>query len=402
MGRGGGGGGSRGGGFSSGGSRGFSSRSSGGSRMGGGSAGRGGGLGGAGGYRPAGSGTPRSPVGGRGVPGAGMPGRQTPPPPRPVPPPPRPRRRIWPIFFPIGRTWYGGSWRTYGSSTASTGNGPSVDENGNYTPPPYTEPSYGEKRGGIPGWYKFLCIILLIVAVVLLWNASRTAAASSSAGVAREKLGSDACTTSTQWIGDELDWIRDTKTVTTAMQYFYDETGVQPYLLICDNMNGAGARITDTQAEAYLADLYDSLYDDEGHMIFAFMEYQTSRYITYIYTGVSADTVIDEDARDTFLDYADRYYTDQLLSDEEYFAKIFREAADSIMADPAAGSHSAMIYALAAVAILVVLAVGLIAFKIQEKKVEEARELRDIIDTPIPKSPEEEELERKYGADTTK
>ncbi|MCD8083277.1 MAG: hypothetical protein LUE86_07215 [Clostridiales bacterium] len=393
MGRGGGSGGGRSGGFSSGGGRGFSSRSSGGSfggSSGRSSSGRGGGMNGmsrSGGAR-GGAGMGRTPGYGRG--------------PVPPPPPPRPRRRtIWPVFFPFGRTYYGGAYQTYrsGSDAASTaGNTTQAGGDGTYTPPPYGEPTYGEKRGGIPGWYKFLSVIMLIVAVLLLWNAARASSASKNAGVAREKLDSSACTLSGQWIGDELDGFRDTRTVTDAMQYFYDETGVQPYLLICDNMDGAGGQITDSQAETYLSDLYDSLYGDEGHMIFAFMEYQTSRYLTYVYTGTAADTVMDETARDTFLNIADRYYTDQSLSDEEYFAKIFTEAADTIMADPGAKSRSAMIYALAAVAILVIMTVGLIAFKIQEKKVEEARELRDIIDTPIPKSPEEEELERKYTA----
>lgn len=34
-----------------------------------------------------------------------------------------------------------------------------------------------------------------------------------------------------------------------------------------------------------MKDLYDSLYGDEGHMIYAFMEYADSQYITWIYTA---------------------------------------------------------------------------------------------------------------------
>ena len=40
---------------------------------------------------------------------------------------------------------------------------------------------------------------------------------------------------------------------------------------------------------------------------------------------------MDREAREIFLNNADSYYTDTSLSDEEYFAKIFRESANNIM-----------------------------------------------------------------------
>ena len=66
-------------------------------------------------------------------------------------------------------------------------------------------------------------------------------------------------------------------------------------------------------------------------MIFVFMEYEESEYITFLYTGEDADSLMDEEAKEIFLTNADRYYTDSSLSDEEYFAKIFRDSADDIM-----------------------------------------------------------------------
>ena len=61
------------------------------------------------------------------------------------------------------------------------------------------------------------------------------------------------------------------------------------------------------------------------------MEYEQSEYIIYLYTGKQADEVMDREAREIFLNNADSYYTDTSLSDEEYFAKIFRESANNIM-----------------------------------------------------------------------
>ena len=116
-----------------------------------------------------------------------------------------------------------------------------------------------------------------------------------------------------------------------AMEYFYERTGVQPYLLICDSFDGKGREITDREAHHYLQRLYDSLYEDEGHVIFAFMEYEQSEYHTYLYAGRTAVFVLDDKGREMFLELADRFYTDRSLSDEAYFDRVFRTAADQIM-----------------------------------------------------------------------
>ncbi|MCI9138445.1 MAG: hypothetical protein HFI78_01675 [Lachnospiraceae bacterium] len=147
----------------------------------------------------------------------------------------------------------------------------------------------------------------------------------------RKKLNKDACIPIDQVIEDTLDWIEDVNIVEEGINDFYEKTGIQPYLLICDNLDGKGGEITDTEAKHYLETLYDTLYDDEGHMIFVFMEYEQSEYIIYLYTGKQADEVMDREAREIFLNNADSYYTDTSLSDEEYFAKIFRESANNIM-----------------------------------------------------------------------
>lgn len=147
----------------------------------------------------------------------------------------------------------------------------------------------------------------------------------------RTKLAAEACTRSDRVLEDLLEWLSDTEEVTDAMDYFYAETGIQPFLLICDSIDGKGGEITDDEAEDFLDELYTSLYADEGHMIFVFMEYEESEYITFLYTGADADSLMDEDAKEIFFTNVDWYYTDSSLSDEAYFAKIFRDSADDIM-----------------------------------------------------------------------
>ncbi|MCD8329552.1 MAG: hypothetical protein LUC27_02525, partial [Lachnospiraceae bacterium] len=301
------------------------------------------------------------------------------------PPPPRRRRSgvfFWPIFGP--RTVY----------VNGSGNSGRME----YQESRRTEREEKQRKKGIPGWYKVLCVIMVIVVIALLFSAARARSAAANT-VTREKLGADACVSTDQVLDDELGWITNTGIVEDAIDYFYDKTGVQTYLLICDNLGGQGGDITDDEAEEYLETLYDSLFSDEGHMIFVFMEYETSRYVTFLYTGVSADSVIDSDARGIFLDNADYYYTDMSLSDEEYFAKIFTASADTIMEDAAGNARSATLYVVLSVVILIVMVAGLILFKVAEQKRLEAEEMRRILNTPVgstENSPEEEDLIHKY------
>lgn len=147
----------------------------------------------------------------------------------------------------------------------------------------------------------------------------------------RKKLDAESCEYMDFMLEDRLGWISDTEIVEGAMNGFYEATGVQPYLIICDNIEGIGGEITDEEALLYLNSFYDSLYGDEGHMIFVFMEYDESEYVTFLYTGKLAEKVMDEEAREIFLDNADYYYTDESLSDEEYFARVFLQSASQIM-----------------------------------------------------------------------
>lgn len=264
----------------------------------------------------------------------------------------------------------------------------------------YDRTEYSTGNAGMPRWYQklFTWMVMLTVILLICFMVVRS---QSTGGTIREELPAEACVTVDTWIDDRVDWISNDSLVIKSMDYFQDKTGIQPYLLITDTIEGKGGDITDQEAEEYLAGLYDSLYDDEGHMIFTFMEYANSQYITYIYTGTAADSVMDSEARNIFLDNADYYYTDSSLSDDEYFAKIFERSADEIMRDRTSVSTVLGVLAVGCGLIAITLAGGYMLFKIQEKKAEEAETLRDVVNTPLGQSPEEKELEEKYGNNNT-
>lgn len=148
-----------------------------------------------------------------------------------------------------------------------------------------------------------------------------------------DKLSASECIPmpSAQMLDDELGWITNKQSVIGAMDDFYESTGVQPYLLICNNLGGKGGDITEAEAEGVLSALYKSKFNDEGHMILAFMEYETSLYIPYIYTGEDAEKVIDDRSKEIILDTINSFYTDTSLTDDEYFIKIFDDSAYEII-----------------------------------------------------------------------
>lgn len=367
MGRGGGRGG---GGFSSGGGRGFSSHRSSGSSM----------------HR--GGGAPRSSVGRSSRPSTPpMMGRTS----RPMsPPPPRPPRMTPPIIIsPWRRSVHTRTVERIVERPVGT-----TSANGAAPTNPQTQAAKAQSSW-IPAWYKWL--MLVVVGVVLVLVIASSSARGVASGVNREKLPASACISSNVWMDDRIGWLSDTGKVKQALQYFYDKTGVQPYLLICDSLDGKGGSITDAEAKEALETLYDTLYDDEGHMIFTFMEYAPSEYITWIYTGRAADAVIDADAREVILSNADRYYTDSSLSDDQFFAKVFTTSADALMKDYAGSARMANVMTVCSIVIVIVMAGGLLLFKLREQKMRERAQLEQVLNTPIGSSAEEAELERKYG-----
>ncbi|WP_313468329.1 TPM domain-containing protein, partial [Carnobacterium sp.] len=274
-------GGSRGGGGSFGGNRGGAGRSSGGGR-GGGSFG-GGGSSGRGSYG-----------GNRGSSG--------------------PIFRPGPIFIP------GGSRRRYGRG-----------------------PSYYGGGGGNSGCGCGTILIILFILFVLfslfsggLLFGSTTSSSGGSNDITKSTIEREPLDKSsvneTAYFTDEAGWIGNQTELTKGLKYFYDKTGVQPYVYITDNIDGStSTNVTNEEMANFANQLYDELFTDEAHLLLVFYEPVPSQYTDYYVTGTQAKSVIDAEAGDILLDYIDRYYYDNSLSDEEVFSRAFQNAADRIM-----------------------------------------------------------------------
>ena len=130
---------------------------------------------------------------------------------------------------------------------------------------------------------------------------------------------------------DHIGWIRSPAVVNKGLRYFFDETGVMPYLVITEEVYG-NYHPTGEEVYNYAAEKYDELFHDEGHMVFVFQSIDNSDYYTMAAcTGAQAKIVIDDDeALEILYDYFDaNWWTDK--DEDHYFADSFQSAARRIM-----------------------------------------------------------------------
>lgn len=110
-----------------------------------------------------------------------------------------------------------------------------------------------------------------------------------------EKLSPDMCEPLETCVSDEIGLltVTDTAQIEDAIDAFYKKTGVQPYLMVTDGVNGDINPDYDT-ANAYLTDAYIELFgSDEGHLLFLICLDGDEAYINYI-PGLYAEAVTDD------------------------------------------------------------------------------------------------------------
>jgi hypothetical protein len=315
---------------------------------------------------------------------------------------------------------FGGGTGPFGGSGASgplggTGRSPGGTFGGGFNPINMggRRPVGGGMPGGLPGGGRsggggcggcgcsiavLALVLVIIIAVLLISNLGSvvnnvgSGPGITTSSVQRVPLPKGSVN-ETGYYYDELDWIGNETELVRGLKYFYDKTGVQPYLYITDNVNGLN-RPSTGELDAFANGLYDELFTDEAHLLFVFFEYDES-YMTRYVLGTQAKTVIDTEAADILLDYVDRYYFDNSLTDEEFFSKSFTDAADRIMTV----TKSPWISVLLVFGVAVVLMVLFIWWRLVKKQKNlEAKRMEEILNTPLDQfgNKEADDLAKKY------
>ena len=149
----------------------------------------------------------------------------------------------------------------------------------------------------------------------------------------RTKLDESLCTPIDTWFEDHACFLANDDAVDdldAALKYFYELTGVQPYLIILDNIDG----ICDPDWETidnYLYNRYIELFgEDEGHYLFLYFMNTDGTYTTWYCPGLYTMRIMDDNAYYILTDYLNMYYY-EAMTRTEMFELTFISTAEDIM-----------------------------------------------------------------------
>lgn len=211
----------------------------------------------------------------------------------------------------------------------------------------------------------------------------------------------------TDWYDDQLSWIRSPSVLVSGLEDFYQETGIQPYVMMIpySQQYWNGSTFLSTQADAYLEKVYKERFKDEGHFIFAYFaclndsSQEMDGEFRYL-SGYAADSIMDSEAIDILWGYFQKNYYNTSLSIEKMISETFSATGENIMSAP---TNS---WDFAKIAIIVggVVGIGVIAYLIFKKKAQREKEKEDytkeILDKPLETFGEDTtDLEKKYEDD---
>lgn len=237
-------------------------------------------------------------------------------------------------------------------------------------------------------------IVFLRVATMLIFSLpSGTSTSITASTIEREKLDSQYVIT-TDYYEDHIGWIESGSRLKSGMKSFFDKTGVQPYLYLVETVNGS-AHPSDAEMEAFAENLYDELFEDEGHLLVVFQEYDSDgQYFCWCVAGKQAKTVFDNEARDIFFDYLDSYYYSD-LDTSDFFSETFEKTGERMMEV----TTSPIVTIIIVIAVIIVISILFSWWKkVKAQKNLEAEQTERILNTPMETlgSTDTSDLEKKY------
>lgn len=129
---------------------------------------------------------------------------------------------------------------------------------------------------------------------------------------------------------DELDWFENESNAQLQLERFYELTGVQPYIALLEYNEAfdiAGVR------ESYANEtLYEEMCEHRSSVIYVYFAAEDVNEMGYelFVTGPTAKLIIDDEAREIFWAYLDKYWSKNISTDD-VFVKTFNSTAERIM-----------------------------------------------------------------------
>lgn len=225
-----------------------------------------------------------------------------------------------------------------------------------------------------PIYTALVLIVMLIIVGVYFYSST------PHSTVNREPL--ENTTYYNNYIVDEIGWFDNISSTERKMKTFYDNTGVQPYVVL----HAYDPTLTsDYDKEQWANDYYNqNIHDEDTFLYVYFAEEDVDNdvgYMCYV-NGKRVSSVMDSEAIDIFWQYIDKYwYTD--MSTDELFATVYQKTASTIMHKSLTGADVGMVVAIGAIIIVLII----VLFRWWKAKVkrdkEKAAETERILNTPI-------------------
>lgn len=248
-----------------------------------------------------------------------------------------------------------------------------------------------------------LILVVIFVGLMFFYMMSDNSGSSGSIApstIERQKLA-DVDAFDNDCIVDEVGWL-DNKTKTAKeLKYFYDKTGVQPYVVL----HRYDITLTDdTKKELWARNYYDENIGVENGFLYAYFEEASSNevgYMVYV-NGKQTSSVMDSEAVEIFWNYIDKNWYDSSLSMDQVLINSFNDTADTIMTVSTTRNDIVKYLIIGLVGIILFIIIyKMIAAKYKRER-EKAQETIEILNTPLERSPDEaSELIDKYEKGAT-
>lgn len=193
----------------------------------------------------------------------------------------------------------------------------------------------GGSYGGSGGFAVTLFVVIVWLAIIMVFlGAVRSTSGTYSHNTVTSTIVREKLDTGNAYINDciidELDWFTNTAKTASRLKEFWEETGIQPYIIL---RAYDPALTTNAQKEQWATDYYDEHFDTENIFLYVyFAEQDTDNdvgYMTYA-NGYQTSSVMDSEAVGIFWNYIDRYwYTD--AETDDVFVNAFNDTAKAIM-----------------------------------------------------------------------
>ena len=248
--------------------------------------------------------------------------------------------------------------------------------------------SGGPRKGKSPV-FAIIAIIIVVVLLIALMGALSSSGGIPSSTANREKL-SGVSTFNSDCVEDSLGWLNDASKAGKDLKEFYDQTGVQPYIVFNPYDESL---TTDQQKDEYAEDWYKNHIDNENTFVFMYFGTQHEGdgepgYMCYV-MGNRVDSVMDSEAVEIFWAYMDKNWYDDSLTENQVIVKTFTDTGERIMTKTRTGAD-VLIWL-----IVVVIIIGglLLILRLRKQKrqheAEKAKETEEILNTPLETSRDE-------------